>query len=1138
MKYSFFKENKNVGPRYVSYGSGPSDNWNYTLEKYKSKLRKDPSLHPIDIYEDEYVLEYFPSEPELSVKYMFGDMNVSSVANFQLPTNPIKLIEVESDKSLYEKLYSSKPTHHAIGDRYIKDYSSKNPKINGYRIRRGHLTFNVRWWLNTANFMYALKYYKGSFGKDVGPEAGGSASIKFNMPDGKSILSYNRKLYEKEYANNNKWPKPDLLDNFNLKRPQYFSYPDPSWASSNPLNIGIANSQLWRGDIYPGLNDNFRFYYMSNNNISVITKWLNGNHTEYSVFKDLHKIYEIKWFSNAKPKYLQGIGHLQRNGIRFEWNEDGSFKPDRHPTTGRITLKYLKKYENIPNAPSLDVLSSSRMMPDQNLPSIPQSELTPMFKRIWGEGNIEISAPSYESISEQNQFENTQTEQSDSKEEDNYQQLQRQEFFTLASEVQKIIEKADESFNKKYWNDPNSSRVTINRTNPKQEALDILRRAIPKVKAAKYRENEAALNHLLAMKFTEYSGRVFGYESKQDFFIEAAKLINRSDQLIESNKYMQEKQKLSEQYCLSAEVWREMTRKAQWGDQAYNKMACDKKVMQQYERAVQTDPNNQKARRILENLKAPKKAIPAALAKFEAIPDESWNKAQEEMMRLQAEKAFEEMTKEPEMNPLEVAEMTLEFLEGTVSIKRSGATNWEVVTDSHILLFNRDRIKTSEDAKGVSITYSSDQTFLAIKNSAEVEIIDESSLSIIRGGSFIHVLKKGKKFIVYTPTCAVGVRGTEFEVKVADDKSTETFLFEGLVELRNGSDIGYLVPGQKMSASKSDPRLNQSDFNTAQRMATHWSSLEQQKRKHEQIKANVPIKASNNATQKRGVFSNIANKKNPFAGASSGNTNKPKTKPKIYDSQPKYDKIPDRKITRPSIQDVQICASPDKQYHAVLVSSNLDYEYTALVARCPVNVNRKTALRVNWYYNNQPQPISVGNYEVLPQASQYDATVFSYDGPLNPGDYRVEFLMNAYVIGKGSVIINPQERYGEQEAQQYYVEAIKGMDIAIQLLNGGDYANAGEMARSTFPVLQSVLYNAPNLPDVLSVLQTAQTIISMDKVSTSLQQDNARKALEWAHVSLATINSAYQNSKDPQFRQTLGSLKKVVEEIVFELKKL
>jgi hypothetical protein len=112
------------------------------------------------------------------------------------------------------------------------------------------------------------------------------------------------------------------------------------------------------------------------------------------------------------------------------------------------------------------------------------------------------------------------------------------------------------------------------------------------------------------------------------------------------------------------------------------------------------------------------------------------------------------------------------------------------------------------------------------------------------------------------------------------------------------------------------------------------------------------------------------------------------------------------------------------------------------------------------------------------------------------------------------------------------------MDMALQFLNGGNYTNAGELARSSLPILQSVMYNAPNLPDVFAVLQAAQTIIAMDEVNNLLQQNETQKALEWAKVSLASVNTAHQNCKDYQFKQTLTNLKKVVEEIVFELKKL
>ena len=73
---------------------------------------------------------------------------------------------------------------------------------------------------------------------------------------------------------------------------------------------------------------------------------------------------------------------------------------------------------------------------------------------------------------------------------------------------------------------------------------------------------------------------------------------------------------------------------------------------------------------------------------------------------------------------------------------------------------------------------------------------------ISRGGAMVQVEKKGSKFVVVTHAVNIGVRGTEFEVKVADDKSTETFLYEGVVETRNSSEVGYLVPGEKMSAKK------------------------------------------------------------------------------------------------------------------------------------------------------------------------------------------------------------------------------------------------------------------------------------------------------------------------------------------------
>ena len=1075
----FYRANKQVGPVLKLNEKGIITNPD-ALSSYKANQAKDNSMHPVEAYHQVKIAKYIPTELQLSLVQIANTGNVD-YASINIPSNPIKLIR-NSSSGYFEKYYSSNVLKQHVGT-----YNFSGEKLRSATKRSGRKVVSWSFGYNNLNaittyllndkYLYNQDYYtddKIKVGKRI-------------SKDKTAIYLFGKVTDEQSYLNakakNNWLPALDDTDAI-LKQPFKFqNYPDPVWATTNPLNLFIEDgSKLWKVVISSTAT---YCIYVKNNNISGRIKWIDKKQRLLEVYRDMHRIYNIQWSDDGTLFNAHISGHIEGDGLKIA-KKNGEIVPTNYDKPEHYS--YSSNYGNIKNTPSLEVLNSSRLNDVIDQPKFPQAEVTPLFKDIWNGVEVDYSSPTFESLSEQNQFDNIQTEQSDSKEEDNYQELQRQEFFTLAQDVQKIIEKADASFNKKYWEDPNSSRVTINETNPKQEAFDILRSALPVIKKAKYPENEASINNLLAMKFTEYSGRVFGFRAKQEFFLEATKLINRSDQLIPQIKHLKSKADLSEMYCLSAEVWRDMTRKAQWGNHEYNKMACDKKVIEQYELAIQTDPNNQKARRILEGLKAPKKAVPEVVEKFEKLPDETWNKA--EMVRLENE---EEIYKEPEVNPIMIAEMTLTIQNGSVSIKRSGAEDWEVVSNSHIPLFTGDVIKTSADAKGVSITYNSNKAFLAIKNSAEVKIIGENYLMISRGGAMVQVEKKGSKFVVVTHAVNIGVRGTEFEVKVADDKSTETFLYEGVVETRNSSEVGYLVPGEKMSAKKGESKLNQSAFNASQRKTSIWGNLEQQRTKHEQIKALNPIS------------------RNESLSISAND---------------------------PIVQNVMIAASPDRNYHSVLVATNLDYQYKALVARCAVNVRTKTALTVNWYYNNQSQPISIGNYEVLPQASKFDAVLFSNDKPLNPGVYKTEFVMNSSVIGNGTVKIKTQELYSEQEAQKYYIEAVKAMDMALQFLNGGNYTNAGELARSSLPILQSVMYNAPNLPDVFAVLQAAQTIIAMDEVNNLLQQNETQKALEWAKVSLASVNTAHQNCKDYQFKQTLTNLKKVVEEIVFELKKL
>ena len=881
----YYRLNKKVGP-WVTYNQDRTvSKVEYWIDdkkvedfQYKTKQQQDKSLPPIECYKTYdwlgVKLINVKDKPEMITiadfqEYGFNFADKYGVAK-KVDDDDIKGLGTERETIYYtERLYAKNAARQELGTwcwylylndkkilRHIQNFG------NFEIIRRDYMedgSVKELFFVLRNDLMGTGNVYSNSITMKIGPHYNndrGNITVKYY--DGKDHDGKDHEIskaqYGKLYEVNNLLPHPEIYKQSGaLKYPKYKNYDFEVKPSLNSDLVEFDDGEkVWQASI--DSYGRFTVKFVKNHRDAGYLGWedIERKIPRQSSFR--------KGFYSLSKGYIRGKlssfgitpAHGNKYYIRFDENGEVTQTSERSKNY-QIYLKYFPDY--VYPEPSNSMINSP--FPEFEFP---KDEITPLYESYIKS----LKNPS--SVSNLNQVIASQNETSkdsdrktedDQSEADNYQQLQRQEFFTLAEEIQKIIEKADESFNKKYWNDPNSSKVTMNETNPKQEAFDILRRAIPKAKAAKYRENEAALNYLLAMKFTEYSGRVFGNKAKQDFFIEAAQLIVKTDQLIPQIKHLKTKADLSDMYCTSAEVWRDMTRKAQWGAHAYNKMACDKKVIQQYERAVQTDPNNQKARRILENLKAPKKAIPAAVEKFEAIPDESWNKAQEEMFRMDEERSWKELNKKPEINYLEVCEMTLEFLEGSVSLWRSGAESWELVTDTHIYLFNRDKIKTSDDARGVSITYTSDRTFLAIKNSAEVEIIDENSLIIKRGGGCVQVHKKGSKFVVITPTGVIGVRGTKFEVNVKADKTTETYLYEGVVEARNGSDIAYLVPGQKMVAKKGEDKLQQSNFNAQQRLETHWRGFDQQKRKHEQIvinnKSSQPKKKINPTNKKKTI---------------------------------------------------------------------------------------------------------------------------------------------------------------------------------------------------------------------------------------------------------------------------------------------
>ena len=842
---SFYREDVRCGPSVSIFEDGQIDNLKYYIDgnelpeaEYRRKAAADKSLAPPDIYKQQGWINS-PTESNLPNSPQFLNDNLS-YGEIGIPPEAIKFIRV-GIKKINEFYFLDNNLSEPVGEREWS-ISGGKPVLRFEEVRYGRKGYYRRWSVETGELNY-FRFYdweKVINGKklnelSVGPYLK-DGTIAYTSKSGEKI---SKEDYAAERSRYPELPSADLIQSLS-QRPsvQPNTHGDPDWVGQDVSKMNIPpGAKIWRISINKSSYEGAVIVkYAKDNQIVSSNSWFDTELTQPSskvVRSHRKQILYVRWYKNGNLREVHVNGRIDTWGMRHDFNEDGSLKKfSNMGYSGSSVDKGRLAYQGYSNIPGENDYLTLEMKGNMKLAPIPETEMTAIFKKVWNNENISTGPGQDVLVQENNPPSVPDDTETESNEEANYEQLQKQEFFQLAGQINKKISLSDDAFNKPYWEESQGPRAT---DNPKQESLDLMRQAVQIAGRAIYPENKGALSFLIAYKLIDYSGRVFGYEAKQDFFLLAAEQVIKADQVLTKNKYM--KQDISEAYCMSGEVWMEMTRKAQWGNHAFNKMACDKMVIQQYKRAVQADPNNLKARKILEQLKTPKKPVPPAVEKFEKIPDESWNTAQ--TLREQMEKEI--LEEKVEENYLEVADMTLDINKGTVSIKRSGGKDWKKITESTIVIFPNDRIKTSEDAEGVSVVYNNDKTFLAIKPGSEVLFQDEQ-LMIWRGGVSMRVIKQGNKFMVITPTYAVGVRGTEFEVNVGADKSTETYLYEGVVEIRNGTDVGYLVPGQKLTAKKDQEKFMQTDFDVAARKSsTEWIDLDAEKRKFDRAKANTPV---------------------------------------------------------------------------------------------------------------------------------------------------------------------------------------------------------------------------------------------------------------------------------------------------------
>ncbi len=71
------------------------------------------------------------------------------------------------------------------------------------------------------------------------------------------------------------------------------------------------------------------------------------------------------------------------------------------------------------------------------------------------------------------------------------------------------------------------------------------------------------------------------------------------------------------------------------------------------------------------------------------------------------------------------------------------------------------------------------------------------------------------------------------------NKTTTTYLYSGVVEVRNSTEITYLTPGEKITAVPGEDKMQEQKFNAQQRKSTAWSEVKVPDKKDKQEKITV-----------------------------------------------------------------------------------------------------------------------------------------------------------------------------------------------------------------------------------------------------------------------------------------------------------
>ncbi len=167
-------------------------------------------------------------------------------------------------------------------------------------------------------------------------------------------------------------------------------------------------------------------------------------------------------------------------------------------------------------------------------------------------------------------------------------------------------------------------------------------------------------------------------------------------------------------------------------------------------------------------------------------------------------KTFKPMeTKMPE-KPIEGSVMAVvaSCTGSNIELYRNG--KWQKINCSGLnnqMITDGDSLRTGIDSKIILITKEDGKICINPITSCAFNSSDLNIFNLLRGSIKAYFLKYHKKFEVRTPTAICGIRGTQVEIIVNEDHSTEISLFEGDVEIADihtNEIILKLTPGKKV----------------------------------------------------------------------------------------------------------------------------------------------------------------------------------------------------------------------------------------------------------------------------------------------------------------------------------------------------